>query len=94
MQTSGWNSMAYGMTLGNAKMPAEPTAEKSSMPKGADTMMPAIMPKKTLPSLRVPLAKLLRPKTTANVTSATHHACGVPQSAVPSPPAMYLMAVG
>ena len=57
-------------------------------------MMPAIMPKKTLPSLSVPLAKLLRPKTTANVTSATHQACGVPQRSVPSPPAMYLMAVG
>lgn len=56
--------------------------------------MPTIMPKKTLPSLRVPLAKLLRPKTTAKVTSATIHACGVPQRSVPSPPAMYLMAVG
>lgn len=86
--------MAWGMTLGSAKTPAEPTAEKSSMPKGADTTMPAIMPKKTLPSLSVPFAKLLRPKTTAKVTSATHHACGVPQRSLPSPPAMYSMAVG
>ena len=82
------------MILGNAKTPAWPTAEKSSMPKGADTMMPTIMPKNTLPSLSVPLAKLLRPKTTAKVMSATSQACGVPQSSVPSPPAMYLMAVG
>ena len=52
------------------------------------------MPKKTLPSLSVPLVKLDRKNTTAKVMSATIQLAGVPQMGVPSPPAMYLTAVG
>ena len=82
------------MNLGRAKTWAVATLEKSSMPKGIETIMPTIMPKNTEPSLSVPLPKFASAKTTAKVMRATHQACGVPQMGEPSPPAMYLTAVG
>ena len=59
-------------------IPAEPTAEKSIMPKNPDTIYPTIIPIKIDASFKIPFAKWFSAITTASVINPTSQFCHAP----------------
>ena len=94
MHTAGSNLSSNGMNLGRENQAASPMPDGSIMPNGMETTQPMMIAKKMEPILVMPFVKFVRPNVTANVMRPTIQFMALPKFSVPTPPAMYLMAVG
>ena len=88
------NLIPNGMKRGRENHVDSPIFDRSTMPKGIETMYPTIIPIRIDASFINPFPKLLHAITTERVMMATVQFCQLPKSGLPAPPAMYLMAVG